>query len=284
MRGFMYMSKVLITLTLVCILMSCNGSSPTSPDNSNQVRLEGVILEWLNATGVAMPIEGEVEVSQTGERAPIQTGGNFILVRLGFGEWELVFKHSTGVQTRVNVQISFGSVAEMRFRLRGNSGSIVDRVEISVNEIEVCGAIEQMDRNARWIQVRGEKFFWDSSTEFRNLQSDRLQVGLLVEVKGDRQADDTWRARRIESEDSCNPDDDLQPDEIELCGTIQQVNASEQWIEVQNTRVYWDNTTEFRDLSPQDLQPGLLVEVTADRQSDGKWHARRIKREDNCDG
>jgi len=147
------------------------------------------------------------------------------------------------------------------------------------DEVEIRGRIKAIATNH--IVIMQFAFFVDAETiilDHRNnaISFADLQVGQLVEVRADRQADGSLLATRIKIEDEVD-------DEIELTGAITSIGANN--LVVSNLKFSVNRNTIILDnqnnpIRFTDLRVGQIVEIRADRQADGTLLATRIKIED----
>ncbi|MFQ5568664.1 MAG: DUF5666 domain-containing protein [Rhodothermales bacterium] len=161
-------------------------------------------------------------------------------------------------------------------------------------EVEVTGAIEALDASS--ITVGGTTFVVADSTEILDGDNNAitlsdLAVGMVVEVRGERNADDVLVATRIrvEDDDGDGDDDDDGDDdggggEVEVTGAIEALDASS--ITVGGTTFVVADSTEILDgdnnaITLSDLAVGMVVEVRGERNADDVLVATRIRVEDD---
>jgi len=129
------------------------------------------------------------------------------------------------------------------------------------DNIELIGVIRSFDATS--IVVNG--FVVDITTAEVNVT---LATLLPVKVEGTLNPDQTIKAREV----NLLTQDDLQPDELEIVGTLQSMNGLQAVV----------SGLTF-DLTVAEVQAGLvigdLVKVHASRNTDGLWIAREIERE-----
>lgn len=146
-------------------------------------------------------------------------------------------------------------------------------------EIELAGAIESLDLNS--LVVLDKRFVLDQNTVILDNNNNPikfadLKVGLIIEVRADRNADDTLLATRIKLEN-------LPDDEVEMTGAI--VSLGDNSLVVLGLKFIIDASTIIFDknnnvIKFSDLKVGLIVEIRADRKADGTLLATKIKIED----
>lgn len=147
------------------------------------------------------------------------------------------------------------------------------------DEIEWTAPIDTLFNDT--IVVGGVRFRVNENTEI--LDDNRqpiafadLQIGLIVEIRGLRQADGTILATRIKVEDFFQ-------DEVEVTGMIDSVGGDA--IVVLGRPFFVDANTVILDndnlpIPFSDLAVGMRVQLRAERQADGRLLATRIKIED----
>ncbi len=147
-------------------------------------------------------------------------------------------------------------------------------------EVEITAPIDTLFNDS--LVVGGVLFWTDQNTEIEDddhnpiLFSD-LQIGMIVEVRGLRQADSSLYAVRIEVEDFFQ-------DEVEVTGPIDSLGMD--YLFIASLRFEVDANTTVLDEQNQpiafsDLTIGLRVEVRAYRQPDSSLLAERIEVEDS---
>jgi hypothetical protein len=144
-------------------------------------------------------------------------------------------------------------------------------------EIEIKGNIT--DLAADYLVVNGITFSVDSTTQVldhlnHSIEYSALQVGLLVEVKGEQTGTLSAKALRIKLEGE---------EDIEIFGRITAINPNS--IELNGLVVFVDSNTVYLNHANQpitfsDLNVDLFVEVKMIRSADSTLLALRIKIED----
>jgi len=204
--------------------------------------------------------------------------------------------HLNGTFTaKVQLSMLSGSETqwEVRVKIKDDGGNeFEERVSIVIaaddddddddndnDEVEIRGRIKSIAADR--LVIASFTFFVDAKTvvlDHRNrlIRFADLRVDQLVEVRADRRADGSLLATRIKVEDDGN-------DELEFTGKIEAIDAASLVVlgvkfSVNQNTVVLDNRN--NPLKFADLQVGLLVEIRADRRSDGSWLATRIKIED----
>ncbi|MEZ4703282.1 MAG: DUF5666 domain-containing protein [Rhodothermales bacterium] len=199
---------------------------------------------------------------------------------------------STDILNDDNLPISVfdlfvGAIVEVRGVRSGSSPLTATRVKIeddfqSEDEIELTGVIEAIDSQS--ITVNGTLFSVDDRTVVTDHANQpasfaSLVVGETVEIKGFRQADGSVRAVRIHREDRGE-------DEVELTGLVEAIEGTSLVVagltfETNDRTLILDN--DRLPIAFADLVVGLVVEIRADVQPDGRLLATDIKIEDRIE-
>ena len=177
-----------------------------------------------------------------------------------------------------------GLLVEVHANISTDSSFLATRIKVEDNdndEVELRGFIDALTSNT--ITVLGVKFSVNDSTIVRDnlnniISFSALQVGMLVEIRGERLLDGAILATNIKREDFGN-------DEIELRGLISALGADN--LTVSGVTFYVTNATVILDRNNvsipfSQLANGMIVEVRADLQS-GRWVATKIHIEDGID-
>lgn len=192
----------------------------------------------------------------------------------------VILNHRNQSISLVDLQIN--QFVEVRADRQADGSLLATKIKIeddNNDELEFTGKIEAIDATS--LVVLGIKFSVNQNTivlDNRNspIKFTDLQTGLLVEIRADRQSNDTWLATRIKIEDQSN-------DEVEVSGVIEALDSNS--LTVLKLKFTVDANTVVLDngnnpIKFTDLKTGHRVEVRADRQADGSLLATRIKRED----
>lgn len=215
----------------------------------------------------------------------IEEIGDHVLTVNGFS---FIVTDSTVILDNNNQMISFaslqvGDLVEIRADVASDGSLITTKIKIEDmfnDEVELTATIEKIHADS--IVVGGVAFLVDANTIILNKQNipiafAQLQVGMLVEIRGDVQADGTILATKIKVEDRI-------VDEVELRGTIEELTDNSVTLlgktfgVTENTAVFDNNNN---TISFADLFVGLSVEIRGDLMPDGSLIAIRIKVEDN---
>ena len=161
-------------------------------------------------------------------------------------------------------QLLIGQIVEIKGRLRKDGNLWAVRIKIedrNKDEIEFTGTIEKLSADS--ITVNDLAFFVDSSTNVLGLQGNpisfgELNVGDLVEIKGEIQLDGSFRAVKIRLENT--------PGLIVVIGTITAISNDRIWIngpqyQLTDRSVILDNNYNLTDLSQ--YQTGIEVTLWA---------------------
>lgn len=177
-----------------------------------------------------------------------------------------------------------GLLVEVHANISTDSTFIATRIKVeddNNDEVELRGFIDALTSNS--VTVLGVKFSVNDSTIVRDnlnniISFSSLQVGMLVEIRGERLLDGSLFATDIKREDLGN-------DEIELRGLISALGADN--LTVSGVTFYVTNATVVLDRNNMSipfsqLAVGMIVEVRADLQN-GRWVATKIHIEDGID-
>jgi hypothetical protein len=127
------------------------------------------------------------------------------------------------------------------------------------NEVEIAGVVENLDAEAQTFTLNGFPVSYTSAVFDDDLSASDLQNGLAVEAEGSLNAEGTLLiAREIDDEDDLFDDDD----DVEIAGSVYDINATSRTFFINGIQVQVDGGTEFDDgLRESDLADGLLVKV-----------------------
>ncbi len=177
-----------------------------------------------------------------------------------------------------------GLLVEVHANLGSDSTFVATRIKVedtNSDEVELRGFIDALATRA--ITVLGITFTVNDSTVVLDHANNRidfstLQVGMFVEIRGERLLDGSLLATDIKREDFGN-------DEIKLRGLISAIGADN--LVVSGVAFYVTNATVIFDRNNQSipfsqLAVGMVVEVRADLQN-GRWVATKIHIEDGID-
>ncbi len=183
----------------------------------------------------------------------------------------------TAWEVRVKIKDDDGHEFEERIGLKIAKDG--DNDDMTDDEVEIRGRIKSIAADR--LVVGQFTFLVDARTVILNHRNQAmsladLKAGQFVEVRADRRADGSLLATKIKIEDDSN-------DELEFTGRIEALDATSLVVlgvkfSVNQNTVVLDNRN--NPIKFTDLQTGLLVEIRADRQSNGAWLATRIKIED----
>jgi hypothetical protein len=206
--------------------------------------------------------------------------------------------HSDGTYTTsVDLSTTDPTEADWEWRARiedDNDNEFEARINITIgteeddddngedDEVEFTGTIDDIQSDG--LTVEGTFFFVTATTSIRDNDDNPitfadLAVGMLVEIRGERDANGDLIATDIEIEDG---DDD----EVEITGEIEAIGASSVTVGgsvfvVTDQTLLLDNNN--NPIAFSAFAVGMLVEAEGDVQPDGTISARKIKMEDRAD-
>lgn len=217
----------------------------------------------------------ELEVEFRGSIAVLPAGPGWL------GQW-VVAGYTVTVDANTNIdtrrgQPAIGAIAEVKADRQPDNSLSAVRIKIEdegefQNEIEFKGTLSDLTGSGPYtMQVAGHIVTTNGATVI----SGTLANGVLVEVHGALQTDNSVLATRIHVEDPIN-------DELEFVSTITTLPANfiGIWTFGNGQTVTADANT-LIDQSRGAAQAGALAEVKAVKQLDGTWLAVRIQVEDN---
>ena len=193
-----------------------------------------------------------------------------------------VFDHNNNPISFTDLQV--GGFVEVKANRRADGSLLAMRIKQEDDhnggdEIEFTATIDTIFNDT--VVVGGIAFITDANTVI--LDNNRLpitfadlQIGMLVEIRGIRQADGSVLATNIKVEDFFN-------DEVEVKSVIDSLGVD--WLAVAGHIFFVDDSTVVLDNANQpitfaDLMVGQIVEVRADLRPDGTLLATRIHIED----
>lgn len=157
------------------------------------------------------------------------------------------------------------------------------------SERELYGSIEAITAGS--ITVQGVRCTLTTATRFlgrdnETLRRENFTTGRFVEVEGFNNSTGivVYKVKLEDQGQDANGTGGHTPgDEIEKTGNIEALSASS--IRVGGTEFRLSETTQWRiggnrNADPALFSAGMRVEVTGDRDSQGRWIARRVKAED----
>lgn len=207
---------------------------------------------------------------------------------------------TASIQVQANASIRSGAVTlqftdlqvQQRVHVRGTlQGSVVSAEEVEVEdaghsepepgddqgETEFTGSIASLGGScpSRTMSVAGKSVRTNGATSFLKAACGDLRTGMIVEVKGNLQPDGSVLAVRIQLEDDPA---EVEP-EVEFKGSVASMGGScpSLSLSVAGRSVKTNGSTEFRDSSCSDVQPGVTVEVKGKAENDGSVTASRLK-------
>ncbi|MFQ5676184.1 MAG: DUF5666 domain-containing protein, partial [bacterium] len=231
----------------------------------DEVEVTGVVTDvgddFLSVAGFTFQVDGSTVILDDNENEiPLA------LIKVGFV-----------VEVRADV-LSDGTLLAIKIKIE-------DRFD---DEVEITGIIQSINLGDSTLAVGDLEVVVRATTEILDNDDNPidfadLEVGLVVELEADVQADGRLFARKIKIEDRFE-------DEVELTGTIETLGSgsSGDTVVVAGITFFVDVNTEILDNNNNpigfgDLQPGVLVEIRAVVQTDGRLVATRIKIEDRIE-
>lgn len=175
--------------------------------------------------------------------------------------------------------LQVGDFVEVKARIQPNGRLLAVRIKLEddfEDEIEITAPIDTLFNDT--IVVAGITFWTDPSTEILDddgqpISFSDLQIGMIVEIRGEIQPDGSIYATKIKVEDFFQQEievegfiDSLGTDHLIVLGITFHVDA--------NTRILDRNN---QPIQFSDLSVGLKVEVRARQQANGTLLANRIK-------
>lgn len=231
-----------------------------------------------------------VTVVGTGISTTVNSGGQFTLTGVPGGTVQLRFSGS-GVDATLTISgVSTSERIEITVALNGRSARVESERRERRNDgsAEVEGMVSGLTGTcpALTFTVQGARVTTTSTTAFDDITCARVVNGARVEVKGERQADGSIVASRVEGEDDDDEDDDdddngrgrgpkIEGSVASLSGACPTLSFM-----LNGTRVTTNGRTAFEDVTCAALRNGTRVEVHGERQSDGTVLASRVELDD----
>jgi Domain of unknown function (DUF5666) len=162
------------------------------------------------------------------------------------------------------------------------SSASSDPVASSPDRITVRGVVGNLTGNCTSgisFELRNERIFTNSNSEFRRIACSAIRNGTVVEVDGFRQADRRILARQVEFEEAQVPPAPAPnvPTEVEGIITGLSNGCPNLTFNIGSTRIRTNGTTEFNRIPCSSLVNGMDVEVEGVVQSDGVLLAREVQ-------
>ncbi len=238
---------------------------------------------WAGTTApVGEDFENEFEVRGTIE---LIVEGSLTVAGVDFVTDESTIWLGDNDEILSRADFSAGQTVEVNAEQFGTEQWIARTVELEdgvVDEIKVLGLIEEITETT--ITVDGTGAAHDETTEWLDgnnlpaLPADFL-VGMNVEMTLDADGSGGWLARKVKMEDG----NEGVNDELSVLGVIDEITETS--ITVDGYTASFDELTEWLDDNkdpalPTDFSVGMEVELTADADGLGGWHARVVSMED----
>jgi hypothetical protein len=180
---------------------------------------------------------------------------------------------------------SVGQFVEVDAEQFGTGQWIARTVELEdglIDEIKVLGLIEEITESS--IRVDGTTAATDELTEWLDdnnnpVLPDAFTIGMFAEMEIGADGLGGWLAIKVKMEDGNGEVND----ELSILGVIDEITATT--ITVDGYMATLDELTEWLDDNndpalPEDFMAGMEVELTADADGLGGWHARKVSMED----
>jgi hypothetical protein len=267
--------------------------SPTAP-SSVGTSAGAVISGRVSGVTAAATSMGTLSVMESQALTVSVVGTNISTTINGTGQFTL-----SGVPAGT-VQLKFsGSGVDATVTLSGVTAT--DRIDITVNvtggnarveserrgngngngRTELNGPVASLNGGgcpAVSFMVQGTRVTTNSATVFDDITCATLANGVQVEVEGQRQADGSVLASRVEGKDTNNREQRMEGVVSARAGTCPAITFT-----VLGTRVTTSGATRFKDTSCTNVVDGRLVEIRGQRQTDGSILASRVEPEDGDD-
>jgi putative ubiquitin-RnfH superfamily antitoxin RatB of RatAB toxin-antitoxin module len=235
----------------------------------------------LKATHIKIEDRFDDEVEFTGEITNI--GENALTV----GEKVFVINGSTMIFDNNNQPISFGAlkvgmIVEIRGDVQFDGSLLATHIKIEDrgdDEVELTGRIDAI--SGETLVLGGFTFTVNANTIVLDNNNNAisfaaLYVGLIVEIRADKQLDGTLLATNIKIEDRM-------ADEVEITGLIEaltetSITVAGQTFSLTANTIFWNSNNLPVDRAT--LSVGQRVEIKGDLLADGTLIALRVKLED----
>ncbi|MBD3642393.1 MAG: hypothetical protein HUJ18_15465 [Marinobacter sp.] len=265
---------------------------------------DGIGAETRLQTGMILEVQGEWLTDGTGEASGLTYDDTLRGEILIIQPWDIVTKTAiieilgrtvhVDAQTVVKgkavvdladgdfVRISGWKLPNGEFRasyLGLRSGSNLDDFD-DLNEVEVEGEISSINTSDETFTIGSQSVFYGGA-EFSDLVPEDLAVGVSVEVEGNL-VGGVLQANEVEQDDFRRYTLDSEGD-IEFVGPVSSAyNSSNSTFTINGLTVRVTSETEFDDAlsGPEELVPGLLVQIEGDFESDGTITAEEIELRD----
>lgn len=192
---------------------------------------------------------------------------------------QTVLTNNLTVFKDLTLPLTVGESVEISGYISGETliASYVERNDDNDTEVELRGAIANLDEAARTFRIRGQQISYSSATEL-DLDGQVFANGLRVEVEGVLDTDAVLVATEIEADEETFEKDT----ELELVGIVSDLNAEAKTFVVNGTQVTWNNQTDFNDLTAAELANDLTVEVEGRVNAEGVLVAEDIEINDDA--
>ena len=299
------------------LAIGCGGDaslSPTAPSGRSVIRQAGAVIvgEVSNAPAPAtsrsttgMPTtattratvdSASVTVKVVGTNISTTTNqGQFTLTGVPPGEVQLEFTGRGGSATISISGVRADQEIHISVTLNGNNARVDSERRNKrgdgsrEQESDLKGAVSGLTGNCPKISftVGGTKVTTSEITQFDGVRCGDIGNGMVVEVKGSRQSDNSIAATKVEIDD--DEDDDNRngssriTTRVEVKGVVSGLNGTcpkLSFMVGESTKVNTSESTRFDDFRCGALRDRVFVEVTGVRQSDGAINATEVEIDD----
>ena len=232
-----------------------------------------------------------VTVVGTGVSTTVNGGGQFTLTGVPSGTVQLRFSGS-GVDATVTISgVSASDQIEITVAVNGGSARVESerrgRKEDDDGNAKAEGVVSALSGTCPTLTftVQSTKVTTSGATAFKDTTCAALANGMRVEVKGDRQADGSIVAARVEADDEDDEDDDHDQGpgrRSEMKGPVASLRGECPNLSfiLQGARITTTVATQFADTTCAALRNGVKVEVEGPRQADDSVLATRVELDD----
>jgi uncharacterized protein DUF5666 len=307
----------LVLIMSAAFAICCGGDaslSPTAPTGKNVIRQPGAVIVGQvsnppapatsrSATGMpataatlATIDSASVTVKVVGTNISTTTNqGQFTLTGVPPGEVQLEFSGRGGSATISISGVTADQEIHISVTLTGNNAR-VDSERRSrrgdgnrEDQSELKGAVSGLTGNCPKVSftVGGTEVTTSEITQFDQVRCGDIRDGVVVEVKGSRQFDNSIAATTVAIDD--DEDDDNRNGSSRITARVEVKGVVSGLIGTcpklsfmvgESTKVNTSESTRFDDVRCDGVRDRMVVEVTGVRQSDGSINATEVEIED----